>query len=109
MLQECLTNVTRHAQASEVDVLLLANKRDMQMIVSDNGCGFSPQAHFKPGSFGLFGLGERAGQLGGTVAVESAPAKGTRVVIRLPLIARGAVTEADRDRLTAVGTAAGGL
>jgi PAS domain S-box-containing protein len=109
MLQECLTNVTRHAQASEVDVLLLANKRDIQMIVSDNGRGFSPQADLKPGSFGLFGLGERAGQLGGTVAVESSPSKGTRVVIRVPLTARAAASEADRDRLTAIGTAAGGV
>jgi PAS domain S-box-containing protein len=88
MLQECLTNVTRHAQASTVDVRLVASERDIQMVVSDDGRGFSPQAHFKPGSFGLFGLGERAGQLGGTVAVESAPAKGTRVVVRLPCAAR---------------------
>jgi PAS domain S-box-containing protein len=96
MLQECLTNVTRHAQATEVDVLLLANERDIQMVVSDNGCGFSPQAHIKPGSFGLFGLGERAGQLNGTVAVESAPARGTRVVIRVPL----AVRQSQQDPLT---------
>jgi PAS domain S-box-containing protein len=84
MLQECLTNVTRHANATEVQVLLLANEGDIQLIVSDDGRGFSPHAQFKPGSFGLFGLGERAGQLGGSVAVESAPAKGTRVMIRLP-------------------------
>jgi PAS domain S-box-containing protein len=100
MLQECLTNVTRHAEASAVDVLLLASERDIQMIVSDDGRGFSPQVHFKPGSFGLFGLGERAEQLGGTVAVESAPAKGTRIVVRLPCGA-GMM---DRGRLkTAVG------
>jgi PAS domain S-box-containing protein len=84
MLQECLTNVTRHANATEVQVLLLASEGDIQLIVSDDGRGFSPHAQFKPGSFGLFGLGERAGQLGGSVAVESAPAKGTRVMIRLP-------------------------
>ena len=88
MLQECLTNVTRHAQASKVDVLLLGTERDIQLTVSDNGRGFSPHAQFKPGSFGLFGLGERAGQLGGTVAVESAPGDGTRVVVRLPLPVR---------------------
>jgi two-component system sensor kinase len=100
MLQECLTNVTRHAEASAVDVLLLATDRDIQMIVSDDGRGFSPQAHFKPGSFGLFGLGERAGQLGGTVAVESEPSKGTRIVVRLPSGAH----EVDRQRSS---TAAG--
>ncbi|PWT76436.1 MAG: hypothetical protein C5B46_01185 [Proteobacteria bacterium] len=84
MLQECLTNVTRHAQASAVQVMLLANEREIQLTVSDDGRGFSPQTQSKPGSFGLFGLGERAGQLGGTVAVQSAPTKGTRVVVRLP-------------------------
>ena len=104
MLQECLTNVARHAQASKVEVLLVAGDRDIEMIVADNGCGFSPQAHFKPGSFGLFGLGERAGQLGGTVAVESAPANGTRVVVRLPLAASaGAACARDNERLHAVG------
>jgi PAS domain S-box-containing protein len=87
MLQECLTNVTRHADAKEVQVLLLANDGDIQLVVADDGRGFTPHAQFKPGSFGLFGLGERAGQLGGSVAVESAPAQGTRVMIRLPFSA----------------------
>jgi PAS domain S-box-containing protein len=93
MLQECLTNVTRHAHASRVDIFLLASESDIQLSVADDGRGFSPQAHFKPGSFGLFGLGERAGQLSGTVAVESAPGKGTRVVIRLPLPASAVESE----------------
>jgi len=84
MLQECLTNVTRHAQASRVDVLLVADSRGIEMIVADNGCGFAQQARSKRGSFGLFGLGERAAQLGGTVIVESAPQQGTRITVRLP-------------------------
>ncbi len=85
MLQECLNNVTRHARARRVEILLTASLREIHMTVTDDGCGFAPQAHFKPNSFGLFGLGERAQHLGGTFAVESAPGKGTRVVIQLPL------------------------
>jgi PAS domain S-box-containing protein len=103
MLQECLTNVTRHARASKVDVLLLTSGREIVMTVADDGCGFAPQAHLKPGSFGLFGLGERAQHLGGTVTVESAPAKGTRVVVQLPLLtSAGAASDPDRDGLTVV-------
>jgi two-component system, NarL family, sensor histidine kinase UhpB len=84
MLQECLTNVTRHAGATTVDVTLRADDSNIEMTVVDNGRGFAPQAQFERGSFGLFGLGERAGQLGGAVVVDSAPGKGTRVVVRLP-------------------------
>jgi len=85
MLQECLTNVTRHAHATSVEVLLTARASEIHMIVIDDGVGFAPQSQAKPGSFGLFGLGERAQHLGGTVAVESEPNKGTRVVVQLPL------------------------
>jgi len=84
MLQECLTNVSRHAQASRVEVLLIADGQGIEMLVADNGCGFTQQARQKHGSFGLFGLSERAAQLGGTVAVESAPGAGTRITVQLP-------------------------
>jgi len=89
MLQECLTNVSRHAQAKSVDILLVASDRYIEMRVADNGCGFSMEARIKRGSFGLFGLSERAAQLGGSVTVESSPAAGTRVTVRLPMRARG--------------------
>jgi signal transduction histidine kinase len=85
MLQECLTNVIRHAQATQVSLQLQAGTRAIEMRVDDNGRGFSPGAPLKHGAFGLFGLTERAGQLGGVVVVDSAPAQGTRVLVRLPL------------------------
>jgi signal transduction histidine kinase len=88
MLQECLTNVARHAQAKSVDIVLLATEYRIEMTVADDGCGFTPEARGKPGSFGLFGLSERAAQLGGDVTVASAPQAGTRITVRLPL--RGA-------------------
>ena len=84
MLQECLTNVMRHARATKVDVVLRAGANDIVMIVADNGRGLAPDAQVERGSFGLFGLSERAAQLGGTVVVDSAPRKGTRIVVHLP-------------------------
>ena len=85
MLQECLTNVIRHAQATQVQVALIMASNKVEMTVADNGRGFSPQERLKRESFGLFGLAERAAQLFGTVTVQSAPEKGTRVVVELPL------------------------
>jgi signal transduction histidine kinase len=84
MLQECLTNVSRHARATRVEVLLVAAEGVIRMQVIDNGCGFAPDARRKRGSFGLFGLNERAAQLGGEVLVGSAPDAGTSITVRLP-------------------------
>jgi signal transduction histidine kinase len=85
MLQECLTNISRHAQAKTVDILLIATDLQIEMRIVDDGCGFAPEARLKRGSFGLFGLGERAVLLGGSVTVESAPQAGTRITVRLPM------------------------
>jgi signal transduction histidine kinase len=52
--------------------------------VSDNGSGFVPEEARKPGSFGQIGLRERAYHLGGTIAFDSAPGRGTRVELRIP-------------------------
>jgi signal transduction histidine kinase len=84
MLQECLTNVTRHAEATRVEVMLIAESDRIEMMVGDNGRGFGAESARKRGSFGLFGLAERAAQLGGTALIESAPGAGTCVKVRLP-------------------------
>jgi signal transduction histidine kinase len=54
------------------------------LTVSDDGVGFSPAAPRKPASYGLLGLKERAHLLGGEVAIESVPGRGTCVEMRLP-------------------------
>ena len=84
MLQECLTNIIRHASASTAAISLTARPTGIELVVTDNGCGFHVQAHPKKGSFGLFGLSERAVQLRGAVIVDSAVGNGTRIVVRLP-------------------------
>ena len=84
VLQECLTNVAKHAQASQVEVTLERSAADVLLTVRDNGLGFAPEKPRNSGSFGLIGLRERAYLVGGEVAIESAPGHGTRVALRVP-------------------------
>lgn len=75
---EALTNVARHARATDVELTLAATRRAIRLEVSDNGRGFSAP---KPASgFGLLGMRERAAALGGRLRVTSTPGHGTRVV-----------------------------
>jgi signal transduction histidine kinase len=83
MLQECLTNVSRHAQANKVEIALVADGQRVEMTVADDGRGFATDAPRKRDSFGLFGLHERAAQLGGSVKLDSAPGAGTRITVLL--------------------------
>jgi PAS domain S-box-containing protein len=84
--QESLTNVTRHAQATAVQMRLRTEPPDLILEVRDNGRGLA-QAPDTTGrtSLGLLGMRERAVHLGGTVEIEGAPGKGTRVTARIPL------------------------
>ncbi len=85
VLQESLTNVSRHAHATAVDVVIERVDGEVRLTVRDDGHGFSPSEPRRPNSFGLLGLRERATLLGGDVAIDSAPGRGTSVVMRLPL------------------------
>lgn len=82
IVQEVLTNVSRHARASQVQLEARAEQRDLVLTVVDNGQGMRvpPQ----PTSFGLLGMRERALALGGSLNLVSSPGAGTRVVLRLP-------------------------
>jgi signal transduction histidine kinase len=82
ILQEALTNVSRHASASEVGVVLDVANGSVSMEVSDDGAGFD--AAGAPRGSGLRGMKERCDFLGGTFAIASRPGAGTRVSVRLP-------------------------
>ncbi|WP_376792666.1 ATP-binding protein [Thermoflexus sp.] len=84
ILQEALTNVARHAHATRVDVLLERRGDRIVAVVEDNGVGFDPEQAMWDGHLGLFGMRERAEQLGGKLIVESAPGSGTTVVVEVP-------------------------
>src|SRR5207253_2930996 len=85
VLQESLTNVSRHAQATKVDIVIERVDDEVRLHVRDDGRGFVPAEPRKPNSFGLLGLRERATLLGGDVKIDTAPGRGTAVDMRLPL------------------------
>lgn len=84
MVQECLTNVARHARAHSVQITLACDDRQLLVTVQDDGVGFDPDAP-AGGHYGLLGMRERALKAGGALAIDSRPGAGTRITIRLPL------------------------
>jgi two-component system sensor histidine kinase UhpB len=89
MTQEALTNVSRYAQASKIEVNLVADEEALVISVTDDGRGMEPGAAEKPASFGLLGMRERIETLGGVLRIESAPGKGTRLEATIPLKRNG--------------------
>ncbi|MGH2598811.1 MAG: sensor histidine kinase, partial [Dehalococcoidia bacterium] len=82
--QEALHNTVKHARATRVDVRLTCDPAAVSLELADNGVGFDPTQDF-PGHLGQTSMRERAEQLGGTLAVRSAPGQGTRIAARIPL------------------------
>jgi signal transduction histidine kinase len=83
MVQEALNNIAKHAQATHVDVVLDDTDDEIILSVRDNGVGIPP-GKSNTVTHGLRGMRERAGYLGGSVRIESAPGKGTLIVIAIP-------------------------
>ncbi|MCW4355931.1 PAS domain-containing sensor histidine kinase [Hoyosella sp. YIM 151337] len=83
MLQEGLTNVARHAEATQVTVVLSREKDALVFSIADNGRGYPPENHRRSG-LGLVGVRERARRLGGRVDFGNGPAGGARIVVHLP-------------------------
>jgi len=84
ILQESLTNVSRHARATAVRVELALDAESIAMTVSDNGIGLHKGGGQKPGSFGLVGIEERVRILGGKCVITSRPNAGTTVHVSIP-------------------------
>jgi len=86
IVQESLTNVVLHSQATRVDVLLSLHNHHMVTIVEDNGIGFLEGSSSLEDHLGLFGMRERIEMLGGIFMIESSPGKGTTVKAEVPAI-----------------------
>jgi len=85
IFQETLTNVARHAEATTVQTSLAVADREIILTTRDNGRGFDAESSERKGSLGLLGMRERAHLLGGEVEISSAPSKGTKVTVHIPL------------------------
>jgi signal transduction histidine kinase len=86
MLQEALTNVARHAQATSVHVRLACHDERLELEVRDDGRGITRQAISSPKSLGLLGIQERARRVGGVVRIDSVEPHGTLVWVEAPLV-----------------------
>ena len=85
IIQEALTNVTRHSQATRVDVAVRRAGGALILGVSDNGVGFAPDTLSGLRSLGLVGMRERALACGGVLMVQGKPGEGTSIVVTIPL------------------------
>lgn len=84
IFQEALTNISKHAQASKVEVNLFADPKQLTLEIRDNGKGLSQGALHKAGSFGVIGMRERAEHLGGWLDISSEPGKGVTLMLGVP-------------------------
>ncbi len=96
IFQETLTNISRHANASQVDVLFHHNEHAVKLAVQDNGCGMGDKTPAK-NRYGIRGILERAASLGGVAHIYSQPGKGVTVTIILPLDNLNYVKDDDRE------------
>ena len=84
IIQESLTNVARHSEATHVQVSVRVDERCVDVEVFDNGRGITTDEAEHSASLGLIGVRERAWAFGGEVCIEGAPGAGTRVWVRFP-------------------------
>lgn len=86
LVQECLSNVLKHAKASQVNLNISRKNGSLCLSIEDDGVGFDlPAAARKLDSFGLAGMRERVTMLGGSIDIRSAKGKGTRIQAALPV------------------------
>jgi PAS domain S-box-containing protein len=84
ILQEALTNVARHAAATEVQIEMRQDESSLEMSIVDNGRGVPGTAEPGAASLGLLGMRERAAAFGGTLTIGGMRGGGTRVTVRMP-------------------------
>ncbi len=96
ILQEALTNVLRHAQATRVDIKINKEKGHFVLSVSDNGKGITNDEKLDQHSLGILGMRERAHLIGGEIEIKGEKGKGTVVVVRVPISGQDRVLKMTR-------------
>jgi signal transduction histidine kinase len=84
LVQEAVTNIFRHAHATNADILLSASQDKITLRVADDGIGFIFDEAIQKERLGLIGMRERVEMLGGTFQVDSTPDSGTQILIEVP-------------------------
>jgi signal transduction histidine kinase len=84
IVQEALHNIAKHAQAQNAQVVMERDNGVIRLAVEDDGVGIFPKGNYRGNSFGLAGIKERVGMLGGDVRVISMKGKGTRIEVSVP-------------------------
>jgi signal transduction histidine kinase len=87
IVQEALTNILRHAQATGVNVAIGEEDGDLVLTVADNGRGITEEERLGRNSLGLLGMQERAHLIGGRVDIAGLAGTGTTLHVRVPLAA----------------------
>ena len=87
IIRELVVNAVRHGHATTLKVAGTINGGRLLFSVADDGCGFEPATRpgMEQGHFGLEGVSERAKALGGSAEITSAPGRGTRIAVDIPL------------------------
>lgn len=83
IIQESLTNVIRHSEATKISIQL-SIEPEVSLIISDNGIGIPPEKLESGKSFGLIGMRQRIAQCGGTIEFSGSPGNGTSVIVYAP-------------------------
>jgi PAS domain S-box-containing protein len=95
IVQETLTNISRHAEASRVTISLKQSAERVELVVRDNGKGITQEQLAKPNSYGLLGIRERAYHWGGEALISGRRGQGTTVKVSIPLMEKGKDHEKD--------------
>jgi signal transduction histidine kinase len=85
IVQEALTNILRHANATRVDITADEQAGEFMLTIRDNGRGITDEAKSQPLSLGLLGMQERAHLAGGTIDIQGAAGRGTTINLRIPV------------------------
>lgn len=97
IVQEAMSNALRHSKATKLEVRLTQPSADtIRLLIRDNGVGFDMDAK-KHASYGIVTMKERVNEIGGSLNLITAPGKGTRIDIRVPILAEGGDLSGERD------------
>lgn len=89
VIQECVNNVIKHAGASKLNISLIKDEEGISVVIEDNGSGFAEHSTVQADGIGLGNIRSRIAYLKGMVEWDTAPGKGTAVIINIPDVGKG--------------------